>query len=199
MNTEKYQKWTEHNWEEELKREDTKISAYLNELPLYLDLPNEEDIIFHKLNEKNIPLHDLPLWEDMDDDLDFINEFSPGVKKEDSVNSKFYYNIGNLTTAINIFVSTESNISNSISLNLLYLLGKLMSLQVDIAQTPSSDLPNLKTALLKRQISTINKIIGILNSFKSIKTLNLKKVEEHILNTHKLRNIIIDSRFNHII
>ncbi|MCP4178229.1 MAG: hypothetical protein GY756_10720 [bacterium] len=197
MDTEKYQKWTEHNWEEELRREDAKVNAYLNELPLYLDLPNEEAMIFNKLNEKNILLRDLPIWEDMDLDLDFMNEFSSGIKSEDSINSKLYYSIGSLSTDINIFASIESSIPIPTSINLLYLFGKLMSLQVDITQTPNNDLPNLKTALQKRQISIINKIIGILNSFDSIKTVNSKKLEKHISNTHKLRNIIIDSRFNH--
>ena len=132
----------------------------------------------------------------MDIGMDFMNDLASGIKSEDSINSKLYYDVGSLATEVSIFVSTKSDISNCTSINLIYLFGKLMSLQVDITQTPNKDLPNLTKALEKRQISIINKIIGVLNSFKSIKKVNSIKLEECISRTHKLRNIIIDSIFN---
>lgn len=41
--------WNEFQWEEEIRRDERRISGYFHELPSCLDLPGEEEMIYEKL------------------------------------------------------------------------------------------------------------------------------------------------------
>lgn len=41
--------WNEYRWEQEIRRDERRISCYYRELPACLDLPGEEDMIFSSL------------------------------------------------------------------------------------------------------------------------------------------------------
>ena len=44
--------WDEFAWEKELKKDDRRIEAYMQELPRYIDLPSEDDLIMKRVMEK---------------------------------------------------------------------------------------------------------------------------------------------------
>ena len=37
--------WNEFDWEKELRKDDERIHTYFRELPSYIDLPNEDELI----------------------------------------------------------------------------------------------------------------------------------------------------------
>ncbi|MBQ9087757.1 MAG: hypothetical protein IJY46_03150 [Lentisphaeria bacterium] len=48
--TGKHQNWNEFQWEEEIRRDERRISGYFRELAACLDLPDEEELIFGQLS-----------------------------------------------------------------------------------------------------------------------------------------------------
>ena len=44
--------WTEFDWEAELKKDDARISTYMQELPRYIDLPSEDAVIMKHIQDK---------------------------------------------------------------------------------------------------------------------------------------------------
>ena len=48
--TGKHQNWNEFQWEEEIRRDERRISGYFRELATCLDLPDEEELIFGQLS-----------------------------------------------------------------------------------------------------------------------------------------------------
>ncbi|MBR7107524.1 MAG: hypothetical protein IKC89_03810 [Lentisphaeria bacterium] len=50
--TGKHQNWNEFQWEEEIRRDERRISGYFRELAACLDLPDEEELIFGQLSSQ---------------------------------------------------------------------------------------------------------------------------------------------------
>ena len=48
-----HQHWNEFQWEEEIRRDEQRISGYFRELAGCLDLPDEEELIYGQLAAKN--------------------------------------------------------------------------------------------------------------------------------------------------
>ncbi|MBR4666765.1 MAG: hypothetical protein IKO93_23050 [Lentisphaeria bacterium] len=44
--------WDEFDWEKELRKDDERVAAYMDELPRYIDLPSEDAVIMKHLKEK---------------------------------------------------------------------------------------------------------------------------------------------------
>ena len=44
--------WTEFDWEKELRKDDERVHTYLRELPKFIDLPQEEALIFQKIQRR---------------------------------------------------------------------------------------------------------------------------------------------------
>lgn len=78
--------WNEYRWEQEIRRDERRISCYYRELPACLDLPGEEDMIFSSLLSQPdlVPIggnaDSLRVWhsesEEEDDD-----EFDAGARR----------------------------------------------------------------------------------------------------------------------
>ena len=49
--------WDEFDWERELRKDDGRIHTYLAELPSFIDLPGEEDLIYKRIqrHEELVP------------------------------------------------------------------------------------------------------------------------------------------------
>ena len=44
--------WNEFDWEHELRKDDERVAAYMDELPRYIDLPAEDTVIMKHIQEK---------------------------------------------------------------------------------------------------------------------------------------------------
>lgn len=52
--------WSEFDWEREIRKDDARVSAYITELPKYIDLPGEDSILMRTIKRR--------LGSDRDDD-----------------------------------------------------------------------------------------------------------------------------------
>ena len=94
--------WTEFDWEAELKKDDARISTYMQELPRYIDLPSEDAVIMKHIQDKpelvpfggdykNSSLAGLFENTDYEEDITFSEEW----QKRDG--SDFYIVLGRLS------------------------------------------------------------------------------------------------------
>lgn len=44
--------WSEYDWEREIRKDDARVSAYISELPKYIDLPGEDSILMRTIKRR---------------------------------------------------------------------------------------------------------------------------------------------------
>jgi len=65
MDIGKYKQWTILDWEEQFRMEEANICAYFEEIPKYVDLPDEDELIISRLKERKLLLEDSALLENL--------------------------------------------------------------------------------------------------------------------------------------
>ena len=86
-----HQHWDEFRWEEEIRKDERRISGYFHELGACLDLPDEEQLIYDQLAGRNdLVIADTPdsvrnIFSDEDDDAEVLErKLSDDLDNEDS-------------------------------------------------------------------------------------------------------------------
>lgn len=195
MDISKYKLWTEFDWADQFKKEDININAYFEELDKYLDLPDEDELIFSALKKRKISTDELNIWEDISDfaDEDEFDEISESELANRNDYSSIYYEIGELSSDLCRDVAYSDSLNFNSVLSFLMLSGRAMSLHLDFIQLGKEDFPELKKALVKREIFILNSLIGFLVSLKE--QIGDEKSESYLLRLHGVREKLIDLRF----
>ena len=193
MDIGKYKQWTILDWEEQFRMEEANICAYFEEIPKYVDLPDEDELIISKLKERKLLLEDSALLESVSD-FDFEEEFL-----EEELNagksSSLYYEIGKITESFCDFLACSDNFDRFCGLGILYAAGRMISIHLNIVQLDDNEFPELKRALLKRQFFLLNKIIGFLEGEKLRIGRLSEQVEDFIVKFHGIREKFVDLKF----
>ena len=197
MDTEKYKKWDEFDWELEFQNEDKKINAYAGKLSSFLDLPNETEAIWKHLN--HAPLSSALSWMEtdflLDDDID-EEFFFDNIEKKG--NSDLCLKLGGLASEFSRIIATSDNNEHVASgLRVLCLYGDIMSKTLDIIELEGNEIPALKTALSKRIMAKINHLIGWLNKIIKNDPINARIIKNQIVELLKYREKILDIRYKH--
>ncbi len=207
MDIEKYKKWTEFDWEVELKQEDENINSYTAKLSNYLDLPNESEVIWKHLshtssmpgntflsNRDDFDLDDLDNLDNLDN-LDDDLFFDSVDQKSDS---EIYLEIESLASEFSRLISTVIDVkATSIGVKVLCFYGNTISKILDIEELGESEMPALKRALAKRIVANINSILGCLNVLLSKECFkkNIDILENQISRLFELRMKILNIQF----
>ena len=159
-------KWDEFKWEAIFREEDQCINTYMHELPRYIDLPDEEEILFNRVRkmQKNLPEANL-LYDRL-----YENQF--GDPDEDSYlpedwkslqGAEIYRRILEFAYAwTKTYVSSFGPETMNLGVRGACLYAILVSRIIGVMEMPS-DMPHLVVASCKRMNSTINDIIGLAN------------------------------------
>lgn len=157
-------KWNEFDWEKELKKDDKRIAAYMEELPRYIDLPSEDDVIMKRILEKPelIPA-DPNLALDSLDDF-FPEEEDPSPITEDwktQPGSDFYMAASRLSRMwAQSYAGDTSEPVAVHGIRILCLYGEIMARTWDLIDMEDEDYPALRIALCKRLLVNVNALMG---------------------------------------
>lgn len=186
---------SEFDWEKEIRKDEARINSYLKELPNFIDLPNEEEMIMKKLQKhpelipQNVDWDNISfseMFDDFDDDFFFSDDWQ---KKEGAdvyiLLEKLAYQWGV------VFASALKKDEMPAGLAIICLFGKILARTADILDIDQEELPNLKIALCKRIVADINRLSGDLSAmserYKKLSSLinnhqeRLKAVREKII------------------
>ncbi len=157
--------WNEFDWEVELRKDDERVAAYMDELPRYIDLPAEDAVIMKHIQEKPglVPpdgdysgtFLDNLFEPEEEGEVDFTEDW----QKKDGAD--FFLAAGRLSRLWAQFFAGESSpeITRS-GLKILCLYGKIMARSGDLIDMEDGDCIPLRIALVKRLLSDVNDLLG---------------------------------------
>lgn len=195
MDISKYKLWTELDWADQFKKEDININAYFEELDKYLDLPDEDELIFSALKKRKLSTDELNIWEDINNfaDEDEFDEISESELANRNDSSSIYYEIGEISSDLCRDIAYSDSLKFNAPLSFLMLSGRAMSLHLDFIQLGKEDFPELKKAIVKREIFIFNSLIGLLERLKE--QISNEKVGKYLSRLHSVREKLTDLRF----
>jgi len=186
----------EFSWECEFRREDSRINAYLAELPRFIDLPDEDGILIRQMT-RNPELHrDVVGWDawgmslDMDPDEDFIFP----ADWQDREAAEIFKRLQPVAVEwCRLFASRlEGGESLTAGIRAVCLYGQLLSLTTDIIDLKPGEMPELKIALLKRFHAGINSLCGIMHGIVSEQSSMLIPCRSQLSRLQALRKQAVD-------
>ncbi len=155
---------SEFEWEKEIRLDDERVHDYLKELPRYIDLPDEDKVIY-----KRIRHNDPQNFHGGDfggDDFSPDNpEDEPDVTDEDFIKQKDGADVYNTASRLAMelceyFASLEDKDVSRTMVRAMTLVGKIMARSVDIVRLDEGDLLTFRIALTKRFLADVNDLLG---------------------------------------
>ena len=158
----------EYEWEKELRRDDERVRTYLSELPKFIDLPQEDAVIFKRIQcrEERIP-HAIPLFQekydpDYDPDPEEEREARDAWLRREGADI-FLASIRLARGFAMLFVMDPKSARTPEFMSLLTMLGKISAKLADAVELAPDELPALRRALCKRIVADLNDAIGLQN------------------------------------
>jgi len=163
--------WDEFDWEKELRKDDERVAAYMDELPRYIDLPSEDAVIMKHLKEKPglVPpdgdyagtFLDNIFEEDIESEADFTEDW----QKKDG--AEFYIAASRLSRLWAQFYAVQTDPRFTIpAIRILCLYGKIMARSGDLIDMADDDFVPLRIALVKRLLADVNDLMGMFTSLR---------------------------------
>ena len=157
--------WNEFEWENELRKDDERVAAYMDELPRYIDLPAEDAVILKHIQEKPglVPPDGDYAGTFLDNMFEAEEEeetdFSEDWQKKDGAD--FYIAAGRLARLWSQSFAQESSSEIVLpGMRILCLYGKIMARSGDLIDMDEDDYIPLRIALVKRLMADVNTLMG---------------------------------------
>ncbi|MBE6374445.1 MAG: hypothetical protein E7055_20575, partial [Lentisphaerae bacterium] len=158
--------WDEFDWEKELRKDDERVAAYMDELPRYIDLPSEDAVIMKHLKEKPglVPPDGNYAGTFLDnifeDDFESEDDFTEDWQKKDG--AEFYIAASRLSRFWAQFFALQSDPKITVpAIRILCLYGKIMARSGDLIDMADDDYVPLRIALVKRLLADVNELMGL--------------------------------------
>ena len=151
----------EFQWEKEIRKDDERVNAYLNELPRYIDLPDEDKVIDKRMRRRGefFPPSSGDGFDDLGDDDQDIPE-SDFLSHRDGAD--LYACASKLALELcEMFAVEQSLESARAMMRAMALLGKIMARSTDILRLNDGELVPFRIALCKRFLADINELVGV--------------------------------------
>lgn len=158
--------WNEFEWERELRKDDERVAAYMDELPRYIDLPAEDAVIMKHIQEKPglVPsdgdysgtfLDQMFEPEEESGEVDFSEDW----QKKDG--AEFFVAAGRLSRLwAQYFAADNSPEISCAGIRILCLYGKIMARSGDLIDMEDGEFIPLRIALVKRLLADVNDLMG---------------------------------------
>ncbi len=163
--------WSEFDWELELRKDDARVNAYFQELPRFIDLPAEDEIIYRHIQRKKSLA---PTGEPWPAKLPPKEELSPEEAEEERKRwdeewqkrpgASIYILCGRIVRKF-CTVFAEKAVSpdeSEITIKILTILGRIMARVTDVIELEPGEMPALTIALCKRFNADANEILGLM-------------------------------------
>ena len=172
---------SESEWEREIKRDELRISRYFQTLPLYLDLPGEDDYIFNKLRSQKelAPSHGgwspaLPGDDEDGDEVDALTDQELVSSISNNEGFALFRRLEQASQEWNIFSSIHLDSPGKVlfSLNVAGCYGKLLSRLFNFVEIGDGDeyTRALKESLGKRVLADFDALANALAEVRDLKT-----------------------------
>ena len=162
----KHKHWSSEEWERLFKKEDISITAYFKELSKYIDLPEEEGLILGSMFKRDLMPEDyseVGLTENSYEGNDYI-ELENTYNTQRTLGLLTFKELFEISERIIGLLSFSAGVKKTIGIKLLFLIGKIISMQADIVEIEEDDYVELRKAILKRQLKLLNNTIGLVDS-----------------------------------
>ena len=163
-----HQHWNEFQWEEEIRRDEQRISGYFRELAGCLDLPDEEELIYGQLAAKNelVPqpestesLRDYFSGSDEDEE-----EYAEHLQPRRTVESATVDELDMLCAEWNIFISSPLPPPVAArALGCSCAFAKLLARSADFLEPETDCSPALLKSIGKRALKDLNETVELLS------------------------------------
>ena len=164
----RHQHWDEFRWEEEIRRDERRISGYFRELAGCLDLPEEEELIYGQLSSQPdlVPLPDAgESWRECfgsNDDED--EEFPEHLANNRTVESSTVEELDMLCAEWNIFIAVKlPEVFYFRALGCSCAFAKLLARAADFLEPDQDASKALQLSLGKRALRDLNETVDLLS------------------------------------
>ena len=191
--------WNEFDWEAELKKDDARISTYMQELPRYIDLPSEDAVIMKHIQDRPelVPFggdyRDSTLAGLFDSGTDYEEDVAFGEDWQKRDGSEFYIVLGRLAKLwAQYFALLSGHEETTAGMRILALYGKLMARCADIIDMDEEEYPALRIAIVKRLLADVNLQLGEFRTFGSRFPKSTAKTDFHFEHLMLLREKMLN-------
>jgi hypothetical protein len=193
-----YSHWNEFDWESELRRDDARIHAYIGELPRFIDLPGEDDLMMKRMQRdpelipQNIDWGQAPINSVFDEDA-FDEEFPDMDEWRNRDGADCLMALQKLAKQWCLaFASRIPGNQSGKGMGIIAIYGKITAHLCDITDLSGDAYLSLKKALCKRVLDELNHLIGELAEIGE-ETPSLEKlIDEHRERLQNLREKMVD-------
>ena len=192
-----HQYWDEFRWEEEIRRDERRISGYFRELAGCIDLPDEEELIYDQLAGQSDLVPTQECSENLrnfffgeEEDEDEISE--RGQMPRRTVENATVDELDMLCSEWNIL--TVSRLPHSARHDALVVscaFAKLLARLSDFMEPDNNSAGALLISLGKRSLRDLNETVTVLNSFGSKYAVMLPETDEFISRLGEIRERVI--------
>ncbi len=191
--------WNEFQWEREFRKDENRIHYYFQELPHFIDLPEEEEIILKKmrLNPELVSQNDS--WDDFapalygdeqDEDI-FISD--DWIQKD---TAKIYMQLAKLATQWNIALAAELSVAvQPLGLHITCLYGRAMAYTAELLNTENEEVTGFTISIGKRLHQEFNRIIGKFGEVMQLQPEMAEQIVSYINHLQSLREKLLDLIF----
>lgn len=166
--------WDEFDWEKELRKDDERIHTYFRELPSYIDLPNEDELIYKRIKRREdlVPhggVWPLQFWEQEDpseEDIDPMTQMREKALQVPAGSSALVICNRQAKILAMLCVMDPGLAKREEVMRLQCMTGKLIVMLINILNLMPSELPALRIALCKRCLAVLNEIYGELKKLE---------------------------------
>lgn len=199
--------WSEYDWEREIRKDDARVSAYITELPKYIDLPGEDNILIRTIKRRLGTEKEEEDWGPVPADAEDSQAMFPSSENWRAVpGGPVYHNCSVLARdfALGAATCTREEIRPRI-MRVLTLYGQLMARSADLidmslekeraAMEEDDDCevpPNLFIAAVKRLLSYQNKLAEELRLLEKESPEMAAHANAHLEATGMMHDYLID-------
>jgi len=190
--------WNEFQWEKEIRRDERRISCYFRELPLCLDLPGEEEMIFNTLlsSPDLVPSggdpDSLRYWRHPDDyDDDDYDDGEDSTRRRPG--AEIIEEIDRLATEWNVtYASLLRSTLKMEGLGIVCAFGKLLARTEDFVETDQDTARGLKISLGKRALADLNDLVGGLKQLRGLQHSLTRQISMNVELLGHVRERLVD-------
>ena len=197
--TENRKNWNEFQWEREFRKDENRIHYYFQELPHFIDLPEEEEIILKKmkLNPELVSQNDnwddfAPSFygDDQDDDI-FISD--DWVQKD---TAKIYMQLAKLATQWNITMTAELTPQfQAVGLHITCLYGRALAYTAELLDADNEDAPGFTISIGKRLLREFNLVMGQFSQLAQMQPQLSEQLVSYVNHLQSLREKLLNLIF----
>ena len=165
MSFDNNRKRDEFYWEREFRKDDMRIRSCMHELPAVIDLPEEEELLRHRLQKQPGYVLNRTNFDNFSSDefIDFDDIMFPDNWREREGAAIYGTTEQLMKEWGTIYAAKLEDTHNNSGIKILCLYGKIMGFSIDLVDAGEEKMPELKIALCKRILSGINQIVSLID------------------------------------